>query len=124
FLKCDVCYVRGDERRPSGCGRPACGRHFHVLLTSVAPMHPTFVKELWQSMAGNPSDGAGAKGEPYDSALNRATYMLKLINTVNGDWKFRNLDLFHHEARSLHKMTSRFRRRLRRHKARQQQMPS
>jgi hypothetical protein len=117
-LKCDVGYVRGDEKRPSGCGKPACARHFHALLTSVAPMHPAFVKELWQSMAGNRRDDAGAKVEPYNSALHGAHYVLKLVNTVNGDWKFRKFELFHPEARSLQKMTARFRRCLCRHKAR------
>ena len=46
-LKSDVCYIRADERRLSGCGRPECGLHFHALLTSVAPMHPALVEWLW-----------------------------------------------------------------------------
>jgi hypothetical protein len=119
-LRCDVGFVCGSEKRLSGCGKPACGRHFHVLLTSVAPMHPALVKWLWQSMAGNRSDDAGALVEPYDPARGGAQYLLKFINKVDGDWSFRKLHLFHPEARSLQTMTKRLRRHLRRHKARQQ----
>ncbi len=39
-VKCDVGYVRGDERRFSGCGKPASGRHFHALLTYEGKVHP------------------------------------------------------------------------------------
>src|ERR1035438_1590697 len=60
-LKCDVGYVRGDEKRFSGCGKPACARHFHVLLACVAPVAPEFVEAIWMSMAGNRSDNAGAQ---------------------------------------------------------------
>jgi hypothetical protein len=118
-LGCDVCYVRGDEKRLSGCGKPACGRHFHVLLTSVAPLQPAFIEWLWQSMAGNRSDDAGAKVEPYDPARNGAEYVLKFINKPDGGWAVRKLELFHPEARGLQDMTARFKRRLRRHKARE-----
>ena len=121
-VKSNVGYVRGDEKRLSGCGRPACGRHFHALLTSVAPMQPAFVKWLWQSMAGNRSDDAGAKVEAYDPTRNGAEYVLKFIHKQDGGWAVRKLELFHPEARSLHDMTKRFRRRLRRHKARLKQL--
>ena len=117
-LETDVCYVRGDEKRLSGCGKPASGRHFHVLMTSVAPMHAAFVEMLWMGMAGNRSDHAGAKVEPYASTRRGANYVLKFINKPEGDWAFRNLHLFHPEARSLQTPTARQRRHLRRHKVR------
>ena len=118
-LHCDVGYVRGDEKRYSGCGKPACARHFHVLLTSAAPMSPAYVEGSWMSMAGNRSDGAGALVKTYDPAFPGVQYVLKLITQPEGDWKFRNLELFHPEARSLQTPTLRYRRHLRRHKARQ-----
>jgi hypothetical protein len=118
-LGCDVGYVRGDEKRFSGCGKPACGRHFHVLMTSAAPISPSTVACLWQGMAGNRSDKAGAHIEPYDASQNGVSYVLKFINQVDGDWKFGRLDLFHPEVRRLRTPTKRLRRHLRRHEARE-----
>jgi Ssp1 endopeptidase immunity protein Rap1a len=100
-LKADVGFVRGDEKRPSGCGRPACGRHYHALLASAAPMEAAAVEWLWMSMAGNRSYDAGAKVEPYDPARNGAEYLMKFINKVDGDWAFRKLQLFHPEVAKL-----------------------
>lgn len=119
LMHCDIGYVRGDEKRYSGCGKPASARHFHVLFISAAPLNPAYVEALWMSMAGNRSDGAGALVKVYDSALPGVEYVLKLITQPEGDWKFRNLELFHPEAGSLPTPTLRFRRHLRRHKARQ-----
>jgi hypothetical protein len=117
-LKADVGYVCGSEKRFSGCGRPGCRRHFHLVLASVAPMHGAFVKFLWQGMAGNRSDDAGAKVEPYDSSRNGCEYVLKHTPKADGEWKIRKLELFH-PARGLLDMTARSRRHLRRHKERQ-----
>jgi hypothetical protein len=64
LLKNNVCHVRGNEKRFSGCGKPACGRHFHVLLASNALMTPAIVERLWTSMAGQRPDKAGALVEP------------------------------------------------------------
>jgi hypothetical protein len=119
-LKSDVGYVRGDEKRISGCGMPACGRHFHALLTSAAPLVPSDIEQRWMSMAGKRYDGAGAKVEPYDPNRNGASYVLKFINREHGDWAFRKLHLFHPGARSLQTVNKRTRRLLRRHHARQQ----
>lgn len=117
-LKCNVAYVRGDEKRFSGCGKPACGRHFHVLLTSEVPLHPAIVEFFWESMAGKRSDDAGAKAEPYDPHQNGVSYILKSINAPNGDWKFRKLHLFHPQTRSLQSSNACLRRTLRRQHAR------
>jgi hypothetical protein len=117
-LKCNIAYVRGDEKRFSGCGKPACGRHFHALLTSEIPLHQTIVECSWKSMAGKRSDDAGAKAEPYDPHRGGALYVVKSINDINGDWSFRKLHLFHPEARSLQFSNARLRRSLRRKHAR------
>jgi hypothetical protein len=117
-LRADVAYVCGSEKRFSGCGRPGCCRHFHLLMTSSAQLHPAFIKFLWQGMAGNRSDDAGAKIEPYDPSGNAAEYVLKHAPEADGEWKFRNLELFH-PAGGFLDMTARFRRRLHRHKERQ-----
>lgn len=116
-LRCDVSYVRGAEKRFSGCGKPACGRHFHTLLTSAAPMSPILVQELWTSMAGRRSDNAGAQVEVFDPEQNGVSYVLKLINQVDGDWDFRNLHLFT-STPPTGTLNSRQRRHLRRHAAR------
>jgi hypothetical protein len=119
-LNCDVGYVRGDEKRFSGCGKPACARHFHVLMTFVTPVSPKYVEAIWKSMAGNRSDNAGAKVEVYDPDLNGESYVLKFINRVDGDWAFRKLHLFHPQA-SVEMLGKRVRRHLRRHPALLQQ---
>jgi hypothetical protein len=118
-LRSDVGYVRGDEKRFSGCGKPACGRHFHVLLTSAAIMASKDVEELWTSVAGQRSDDAGALVVPFNPSLNGVAYVLKLINQAGGDWSFRNLHLFHPSA-TPEMFKLRWRRHLRRHRSRVQ----
>jgi hypothetical protein len=117
YLKCDVGYVRGDEKRFSGCGKPASGRHYHVLLTAAAPINPIYVELLWMSMAGTRQDLGGAKVDCYQAQLNGPSYVMKMINHVHGDWGFRNLHLFHPKI-TLEKPDRRMRRHLRRHQAR------
>jgi hypothetical protein len=120
-VKSDVAYVRGDEKSPASGSKPACGRHFHFVLTSVAPLHPAFVAWLWTEQAGDNSDDPTAKVEAYKPGAKGIEYLLKSIQKPDGGWAVRKLELFHPEARSLHDMTKRFRRHLRRHKARQLQ---
>ena len=120
FLQCDVGYVRGDEKRFSGCGKPACARHYHVLLICTAPLTPEFVEELWMSMAGRRSDGAGAVVTPYapgpdpKSRLKGPSYVMKFINQVDGDWAMSKMHLFKPPPGE-EKVRSRMRRHLRRH---------
>jgi hypothetical protein len=120
-LRFDIGYVRGDEKRLSGCGKPACGRHFHVLLTSVVDVDPATIENLWMSMAGNRDDGAGAQVHAYDANKNGVSYALKLINQVDGEWDFGKLHLFP-PFLSTGKVTKRMRRHLRRQNARHQQL--
>lgn len=117
-IRCDVAYVRGDEKRFSGCGKPACGRHFHALMTCAASPSPWFVEWVWTSTVGNANNHAGALVVPYDSAKNGAAYVLKFINQADGDWDLRKLYLFHPDASSLQDTNCRMRRVLRRHRAR------
>jgi hypothetical protein len=91
LLGCDVCYVRGDEKRLSGCGKPASGRHFHVVMASVAQLDCRIIADLWTSMAGHREGGAGAHVEPYDSHLDSIAYAWKFIHEIDGDWNFRKL---------------------------------
>jgi hypothetical protein len=121
ILKFDVGYVRADEKRLSGCGRPESGRHFHVLLTSVAPAPPSMVEELWMSMAGSRSDGAGAQVRAFDSDQGGISYVFKLVNQIDGDWSFKKLHLFPPFVNS-QKVTARMRRHLRRQQTRQREL--
>jgi hypothetical protein len=90
-IKADVIFVRGDEKRFSGCGKPACGRHFHVLLTSAAPLDPFLVECLWMSVAGHHHDGADVR--PFDPELAGVKYVFKMMHQLYGEWNARNLHL-------------------------------
>lgn len=118
-LECDVTYVRGDEKRFSGCGKPESPRHFHVLFACSAPLNPSVVEDLWMSMAGKGEDEAGALVEPYDARLNGVSYVLKFINQPDGGWAFRKLHLFH-SSLNVDIVNRRQRRNVRRHEARMQ----
>jgi hypothetical protein len=120
-FRCDVGYVRGDDKRLSGCGKPASGRHFHVLLACAAPISTAYVEYVWKSLAGKGCDDDGAKAEPYDNAQNGVAYVMKCLIQEHGEWRHRKLHLFHPEARSLHDDNARTSRNIRRHRARQQQ---
>ncbi len=123
--KCDVGYVRGDEKRFSGCGMPASPRHYHALLICTAPITPEFVEELWMCMAGRRSGGAGALVAQYvpgpdpKSKLECPSYVMKFINQVHGDWAMRKMHLFKPPPGE-QKRRSRMHRHLRRHPALEQ----
>lgn len=120
FLKCNVGYVRGDEKTFSGCGKPASGRHFHALMTSEAKLSPAVIETLWMSKAGNGKDHAGAHVELYDGNPKGASYVLKFINRQHGDWTFEKLHLFLPSTDPT-KLNKRQRKALRRHHARLEQ---
>jgi hypothetical protein len=121
-LRCEVCFIRGDEKRFSGCGKSASGRHFHVLLTCIAPVNAEFIASLWKSMAGNRSDDAGALVEEYSASENGTSYVLKCINQPEGSWNFRHLELFQPEARASQTVNARWRRRQGRFEKRRKQI--
>ena len=116
YLQCDVGYLRGDEKRHSGCGKPGCPRHFHALLTCVRPVASELVEFLWSSKVGRRSDGDSAQVKPYDPNLNGVSYVLKYNNQPNGDWAFRNIHLFL-PLMAGEEITKRMRRHLLRHPA-------
>lgn len=116
-LRGPIAYVRGDEKRFSGCGKPGAPRHFHVVLTAHRQIDPVFVTDLWMSMAGRRENGAGADARRYDASLPGLAYVLKFINQPNGDWDLRNLDLFL-PTTDIEPLSRRRRRRLARHKSR------
>ena len=109
-----IVFVRGDEKRYSGCGMPGAPRHFHALLAAHRKLDRRWVADLWMSMAGRRENGAGADVRIYDSNLNALAYVLKFINQPLGDWDLRNLDLFLKPI-DPPRMNSRKRRRLARH---------
>jgi hypothetical protein len=121
-LRSSVTYVRGSERRMPGAGFSACPRHFHLLLACTASVAPHFIEELWMSMAGNRSDGAAAKVEPYDTDRKGVQYALKFVNKADGHWDFHNLNLLM-PAEGTPSSNHASRRRLRRQKERLQQLP-
>jgi len=91
--RCPLVYVRGDERRFSGCGMPLIRRHFHVLFAAAVSLDPTFVRDIWIQMAGSRKNDAGADVRIYDSDRGGLAYSLKNIFEQDGDWSFANLDL-------------------------------
>jgi hypothetical protein len=93
-LRSPVAYVRGDEKRFSGCGKPASPRHYHALLASHVHLDPDQVKRLWWQFGGRGHEKDSADARCYDPSGPAAQYCLKLIHAPDGDWKFGNLDLF------------------------------
>ena len=93
-FRCPIAYLRGDEKRFSGCGKPAAPRHYHVMLAAAVRLDPTCVGDTWMRMAGFRADGAGAKVCAYDPKGNAIAYCLKFIFQPEGNWDFRNLDLY------------------------------
>jgi hypothetical protein len=114
-----IVFLRGDEKRFSGCGMPGAPRHFHALLAAHRKLNQRVVADLWIGMAGRRKNGAGANVRIYDPNLGGLAYTLKFINQPDGDWSFRNLDLFL-SSPVPHELNCRQRRRLVRHAMRLQ----
>jgi hypothetical protein len=89
--RADISYVCGHEKRFSGCGKPASGRHFHTVMASAAPLSPAILEFFWTSIPGNRRDSANVR--PYDPTRNGVLYILKSIDQQHGDWSFRKLHL-------------------------------
>jgi hypothetical protein len=97
YLKCDIGYVRGDEKRPSGCGKSACGLHYHAVLACAARIDISISRSLevlWQSMAGKRNDDAGAQIELYDPDQKGLEYVLKGLSKPEATWDIGKLELF------------------------------
>jgi hypothetical protein len=93
-VRSPIAFVRGDEKRSAGFGLPESGRHFHVLLTSQVHLEPESIAKTWRGYGGNGKDYDSAKVDLFRPELKGAEYCLKMIDETEGDWKFRNLDLF------------------------------
>jgi hypothetical protein len=106
-----IAYVRGDEKRFSGCGMPASPRHYHLLLACVVELDRDWLRNCWEYMAGERRFGAGGDFRPFNPALPGVAYVLKKLQYKGGDWQFNNLDYFFRSRRN----TARSRRRMRRH---------
>ena len=117
--RADVGYLRGDEKRFSGLGKPACPRHFHAVMTCASRLETGAVEGLWTAVVGHVSPDMSALVLPYEPSLNGVKYVLKTINHPDGDWSARNLELFLPEQ-DQHMMgsTARSRRHFRRHQSR------
>jgi hypothetical protein len=93
-MRCPIAYLRGDEKRFSGCGMPGARRHFHGLLAATCRLDCHLIANVWMDMAGHRENGAGAHVLIYDPSQGGLAYCLKFINQPGGDWDFGNLDLF------------------------------
>jgi hypothetical protein len=122
-LRCPIVYIRGDEKRYSGCGKPAAPRHFHLLMAAAIRLDANYIANTWMRMAGFRADGAGAKVCTYDSKGNAIAYCLKFIFQPDGDWDFKNLDLYLCPPNAMNK-NRRQRRRLARQAHRKIEAPS
>jgi hypothetical protein len=94
LVRSPIAFVRGDERRKAGYGLSESGRHYHALLTSRVTLDPITIARIWRRYGGSGNDQDSAKVDSYNSELPGAEYSLKFINQTEGDWTFRNLDLF------------------------------
>jgi hypothetical protein len=116
-LGADVPYVRGDEKRFSGCGKPASGRHFHAVLACAYPIPQMLIEMLWSGVAGGRGDGAEV--EPFDPSRSGLSYVLKMMNQHHGDWRAEKLYLIL-PLNDLGLLNHQQRRNLKRHQSRQQ----
>jgi hypothetical protein len=122
YLRAPLVFVRGEEFRYSGCGKPGSPRHYHVLMTSSRALDGAWISALWEQMAGTRIQGAGADIRPFDPSKSGIAYVLKLMGENNGDWSFANLDLV--TALSAPATSARMRRRRRRHGISQSPSPT
>jgi hypothetical protein len=90
--RADVCYVAARESKPFtyGMGVP---NHFHVLLTSHAPLSANTIRLLWSRLAHGPAS-EHAKVDVYNYKLLGPEYCFKTINDSDGDWFLHRLEHF------------------------------
>jgi hypothetical protein len=101
-LGAPIAFVRGDEKRWSGCGMPASPRHFHVLMASTALLDPLRLVDRWRKFGGSGRLKFNGADYEYDSAKvmddfdsrQKLEYSLKFVNQTDGDWAHRNLHYF------------------------------
>jgi hypothetical protein len=67
-LGAPIGFVRGDEKRWSGCGMPASPRHFHVMMASTATLDPLRLVDRWRKFGGSGRLKFNGADYEYDSA--------------------------------------------------------
>lgn len=93
-FRCPIGWLRGDEKRFSGCGKPGAPRHYHAVLIAGRMLDSNVVANVWLQMAGWGENGAGADVRTYNPSLEGINYLFKFISEPSGNWDFGNLDLF------------------------------
>jgi len=94
YFRCPLVYVRGDERRFSGCGMPSIRRHFHVLFAAAVPLGPRVCSRYLDPDGRKPEERRGCGCSNLRSDRGALAYSLKQIFEIDGDWSFANLDLY------------------------------
>jgi hypothetical protein len=93
-MRCPIAFVRGDEKRAAAFGVAESSRHFHAVLTCRASVDPVVFERTWYRYGGTGNKGDSAEVRVCTSQTDVIGYCLKLIDETEGDWRFRNLDLF------------------------------
>ncbi len=93
-LRAPIAFVRGDEKKFSGCGKPGAPRHYHLVMTSTVPLSPDWMRSTWEAVAGRRSNGAGGDFRRYDPDRGGIRYVLKMMSVVRPtigkqEWKGR-----------------------------------
>jgi hypothetical protein len=105
-LKSRVCFVAGKERKPHSDGMEVPW-HFHVLVTSAAAIPQGLLEDRWKRLVSlgarrlqkdNAVDDS-VLVTPFKNDLKGPEYCLKSLNSCNGDWHFRWLELFNPRIR-------------------------
>ena len=114
ILKTPICYLRGDEKRFSGCGKPGCPRHYHAVLVGCKHISANLAEQQWKELAGKRDDGPSALILPYDPSKGKGIeYIMKMNDKLGGDYTFGRFETFLPTAERM--ASKQFRRRLRRH---------
>jgi hypothetical protein len=105
-LKSRVCFVAGKERKPHSDGMEVPW-HFHVLVTSTVAIPQGLLEDRWKRLVSlgarclqkdNAVDDS-VLVTPFKNDLKGPEYCLKSLNSCNGDWHFRWLELFNPRIR-------------------------
>jgi hypothetical protein len=83
-----VGWVRADEQRWSGYGRPEIPLHYHALLKYQNVPAPEAVAAVWKSRAGD------AKVEVYGSGGGAAYYIAKMFPYADTKYDLGGLEHF------------------------------
>lgn len=100
-LKARVCFVAGKERKPESHGMEVPW-HFHLLIASEVAIPQLLLVNHWRRLTGRAVRRSGDEGyvddsvvvESYEDNRRGTQYCLKSMNSCDGDWLFRWLELF------------------------------